>query len=145
MKIVKLIVSNYRGIKDSTEITFNDFTCIVGKNDVGKSTILKAIDAFLNDIAISILDKNYESESNLISMDIVFDNANIEIELDDTIKTTFKDEDLTDINGCLWIRKIWDLSQAKVKPKWYIYRKKYQNDFLLLTERDLISLCNEKG
>ena len=145
MKIVKLIVSNYRGIKDSTEITFNDFTCIVGKNDVGKSTILKAIDAFLNDTAISILDKNYESESNLISMDIVFDNANIEIELDDTIKTTFKDEDLTDINGGLRIRKIWDLSQAKVKPKWYIYRKKYQNDFLLLTERDLISLCKEKG
>ena len=88
MKIVKLIVSNYRGIKDSTEITFNDFTCIVGKNDVGKSTILKAIDAFLNDSAISIFDKNYESESNLISIDIVFDNANVEIELDDTIKTS---------------------------------------------------------
>ena len=145
MKIVKLIVSNYRGIRDSTEITFNDFTCIVGKNDVGKSTILKAIDAFLNDTAISIFDKNYESESNLISMDIVFDNADVEIELDDTIKTTFKNEELTDTNGCLRIRKIWDLRQAKVKPKWYIYRKEYQNDFLLLTERDLISLCKEKG
>ena len=129
MKIVKLIVSNYRGIKDSTEISFNDFTCIVGKNDVGKSTILKAIDAFLNDSAIGIIDKNYESKSDVISMDIVFDNANVEIELDDTIKTTFKDEEITDTNGCLRIRKIWDLSQAKVKPKWYIYRKNIKTIF----------------
>lgn len=145
MKIDKLIVSNFRGIKDATEIAFNDFTCIVGKNDVGKSTILKAIDAFLNDTPISILDKNCESDSNLISMEVAFDNADVEIELDDTIKTTFKDEEITDKDGSLRIRKIWDIRQTKVKPKWFIYRKAYQNDFLLLNERELISLCIDNG
>ena len=42
MKIKKIIIDNYRGINVPTEINFHDFTCIVGKNDVGKSTILKA-------------------------------------------------------------------------------------------------------
>lgn len=47
MHIKKIIISNFRGIKEPTEILFNDFICIVGKNDVGKSTVLKAVDAFL--------------------------------------------------------------------------------------------------
>lgn len=55
MHIKKIIISNFRGIKEPTEILFNDFTCIVGKNDVGKSTVLKAVDAFLNDTTITIV------------------------------------------------------------------------------------------
>ena len=52
MKIKKIIIDNYRGINVPTEINLHDFTCIVGKNDVGKSTILKALDIFLNDSTI---------------------------------------------------------------------------------------------
>ena len=58
MKIKKIIIDNYRGINVPTEINLHDFTCIVGKNDVGKSTILKALDIFLNDSTISVDDKN---------------------------------------------------------------------------------------
>ena len=36
MKIKKIIIDNYRGINVPTEINLHDFTCIVGKNDVGK-------------------------------------------------------------------------------------------------------------
>ena len=49
MKINKIIISNFKGIREPISISPALFTCIVGKNDVGKSTILKAIDLFLND------------------------------------------------------------------------------------------------
>ncbi len=49
MKLKSTVIKNYRGIKEETLVSFQDFNCIVGKNDVGKSTLLKAIDAFLNE------------------------------------------------------------------------------------------------
>lgn len=47
MKIKKLILTNFSGYKNSTAIDFNDLTVFVGRNDIGKSTILKALDLFL--------------------------------------------------------------------------------------------------
>lgn len=49
MKMSSLKLTNFRGYKDTTEINFNDLTVFVGKNDVGKSTILEALDIFFND------------------------------------------------------------------------------------------------
>ena len=47
MKLKTLRIQNFRGYKDET-INFNDFNCIVGKNDVGKSTIFKALEKFFD-------------------------------------------------------------------------------------------------
>ena len=49
MKIVSLKIKNFRGYKDLTEIKFDNLTVFVGKNDIGKSTILEALDIFFND------------------------------------------------------------------------------------------------
>ena len=49
LKIKTLKVKNFRGYKDETVIDFENFTVFVGKNDVGKSTILEALDIFFND------------------------------------------------------------------------------------------------
>lgn len=49
MKLAKLIITNFRGYKNRTEVGFNDITTFVGKNDSGKSTILEALDIFFND------------------------------------------------------------------------------------------------
>ena len=47
LKIKRLILENFRGYKEKTEITFEDLTALVGKNDAGKSTILETLDIFL--------------------------------------------------------------------------------------------------
>ncbi|MBO6051340.1 MAG: ATP-binding protein [Bacteroidales bacterium] len=47
MKIKKLIINNFRAFKHA-EIDFDDFSCIIGKNDTGKSTILAALEWFFN-------------------------------------------------------------------------------------------------
>ena len=47
MRITKLIINNFRAFKH-TEIAFDDFNCIIGKNDTGKSTILAAMEWFFD-------------------------------------------------------------------------------------------------
>ncbi len=49
MKIEKVILSNFRSYKETIEINFSDLSVIIGKNDIGKSTILEALDVFVND------------------------------------------------------------------------------------------------
>ena len=49
MKISKIRIKNYRGIKNSGWIEFDRLNAIVGKNDAGKSSILHAINDFYNE------------------------------------------------------------------------------------------------
>ena len=45
--INKVHIKNFRSIVDET-IYLKDFTCFVGKNDSGKSNVLKALNLFFN-------------------------------------------------------------------------------------------------
>lgn len=44
MKIIKAHITNYRCVDDSEEFTLNQTTCLVGKNESGKTTLLRAIE-----------------------------------------------------------------------------------------------------
>lgn len=43
MKLTKIQVKNFRSIDDSGEFEIDDLTCLVGKNEAGKTAILRAI------------------------------------------------------------------------------------------------------
>lgn len=105
MQLRQLIVENYKGIKESTCFYFNQFACIVGKNDVGKSTILKAIDAFINDNAPCIDDKNLYNESSTIIIEARFECKDLPIIIDDAVYVTFQSEELVNENQYLCIKK----------------------------------------
>ena len=49
MKIESIKVKNFRSYREETKICFEDLTVLVGRNDIGKSTILEALDIFFND------------------------------------------------------------------------------------------------
>ncbi|ELV7526231.1 AAA family ATPase [Flavobacterium psychrophilum] len=49
MKIFDISILNFRGIKSLNNLKTGDINSFVGKNDSGKSNILKALDAFFND------------------------------------------------------------------------------------------------
>lgn len=142
MKLKSTVIKNYRGIKEETLVSFQDFNCIVGKNDVGKSTLLKAIDAFLNENNPNIEDKNVYSDSNFIEINLIFDSASSPIILDDTIPVSLFDEELVDENGLISVKKVWDVSQKTIKPKIFLCRKIYDaDDFVMLSEKELRTLC----
>ena len=91
MILKKLILENFRGVKGKVEIEINLFNCIVGQNDAGKSTILKALDASIND-KITRADYNVEATDNVISIELQFDCQNKELLLGEEINTTFEKE-----------------------------------------------------
>lgn len=47
MKLKNVVIKNYRSLKE-VNIEFSDLTILIGKNDAGKSNILKALDVFFN-------------------------------------------------------------------------------------------------
>ena len=67
MKIKNVAIKNFRGYSDEINSDFEDLTAFVGKNDIGKSTILEALDIFFNDgKGVTKLDKadlNVESKA----------------------------------------------------------------------------------
>ena len=58
MLIKSVTIKNFRGYRGTTKIEFDDLTVFVGKNDIGKSTILEALDIFFNDKPVSPMDKS---------------------------------------------------------------------------------------
>lgn len=44
MKLIKAHVTNYRNIIDSNDVEIGDTTCLVGKNEAGKTSFLKALE-----------------------------------------------------------------------------------------------------
>lgn len=49
MRIFDLSIRNFRGIRSLENLRVGDVNSFVGKNDSGKSTVLRALDAFFND------------------------------------------------------------------------------------------------
>lgn len=148
MILKKAIISNFRGINGTIEVEFDMFNCIVGQNDAGKSTILKAIDASLNEIRLTKADHNVLSVDNQIIIELYFDCEKKEYKLGEEILTTIENEELTNQDNILVWRKVWNVNENNVSnPKTSIIRKKYDgnNDFILKTEAQLIAQCRSNN
>jgi predicted ATP-dependent endonuclease of OLD family len=68
MKLSKLRLQNFRCYKDEIQVDFSDITALVGRNDSGKSSLMDALDIFLNDGAP---DKDDASDSDKSWEDIL--------------------------------------------------------------------------
>ena len=94
MKIVSFTLENFRGYKKPTTIGFNDLTVLIGKNDIGKSTILEALDIFFENRKLDSDDVNIEAKKSKepVKLTAVFTNLPNEINLDAGAKTNLKNE-----------------------------------------------------
>lgn len=112
MKLIKLRLENFRSYKDEVTVNLDDLTVFVGKNDIGKSTILEALDIFFNDNKGAVkLDKDDINKSalaegdNVISITAVFSELPASIVIDTTNETSFDAEYLLSVEGNLEITK----------------------------------------
>lgn len=137
MRIKKLILENFRGFYGRNEIEFDDFTVLIGKNDQGKSSMLEAIDIFINEgkgIAkidsndLNIKAKDEGKEEFIIG--IVFRDLPNEIIIDATNKTTLKDEYLLNNNGDLEIYKIFKNGKLQDKETYIRAHHPVDDDFI---------------
>jgi len=121
MLIKSVTLKNFRGYKGFTRIEFEDLTVFVGKNDIGKSTILEALDIFFNDKPISPMDKSDLNKDALrngdtdIAIGVEFMNPPGQVVVDTTNNTTLQDEYLLNQNGCLEIVKHYSNGSSTAK------------------------------
>lgn len=112
MKINSLKIENFRGYCGEVSIDFDEFTALVGKNDIGKSSIIEALDIFFNDgkgvIKLDKEDVNVgarENQENEISITVCFSELPDRIVIDATNETTLQSEHLLNADGLLEIIK----------------------------------------
>lgn len=127
MKLHSIKLKNFRSYKEETEIKIDDLTVFVGKNDIGKSTILEALDVFFNEgkgNGVIKLDKDDINKSalaegdNVISITAVFSELPNPIVIDTTNETSFEAEYLLNSDGKLEIiKKYPNAGSAKVYIK----------------------------
>ena len=112
MKIAKVKLENFRSYKDEVIIEFGDLTAFVGKNDIGKSTVLEALDIFFNESkGVIKLDKDDVNKQALEQGDsetiisVCFEDLPSTIIIDSTNQTTLQDEYLLNSQNQLEIIK----------------------------------------
>lgn len=152
MKLHSLMLKNFRGYKDNTTILFDDLTAIVGRNDIGKSSILEALDIFCNSKPIHPMDKSdvnvgaVEEGDTDVEITASFTDLPEEIIIDATNRTTLTDEYLLNAQGRLEIRKIYPNGG---KEKVYIVANHPTvegcDDLLSLKQKDLKKRVDDLG
>ena len=152
MKIEKLILSNFRSYKDEISIDFDDLNVFVGKNDIGKSTILEALDIFFNEnkgvikIDKEDVNKQAKEEGNTdVIISVVFGNLPAELTIDATNPTRLEDEYLLDQDHKLTIiKKYPNGGKEKVFVKAYHPTNASCADLLLKKQADLKKLLTDE-
>ncbi|WP_026706564.1 ATP-binding protein [Flavobacterium soli] len=119
MKLVSIKLRNFRIYQDELTINLGDLNCIIGKNDIGKSTILEAINIFFND-GIEKTDLSVNSNDDLIEITCLFDDFREKLVLDSTVETSLKEESLLNQNGLLEIKKTFKIGGAITKATYII-------------------------
>ena len=112
MRLKQIKINNFRGYKDETIVDFDNLTAFIGKNDVGKSTILEALEIFFNNkmVVCEKDDLSVGVDSDSIFITCIFDELPDEIVVDTSSKTSLKDENLLNSNGDLEIKKTFKSS-----------------------------------
>lgn len=150
MRIKRIVISNFRGYKDSTVIDFNNLTVFVGRNDVGKSTVLEALDLFFNDgKGVVKYDKGdicANGNQNEYSIDVVFDDIPEKVIVDATYETALAEEYLLNKDGDLEIVKKFNGSKNTGIYIRALHPSNSQcSDLHLKKKNDLKTLLREMG
>ncbi|RKG35204.1 DUF2813 domain-containing protein [Acinetobacter guerrae] len=151
MKLISLEIKNFRCYKDEISISFDNLTTFIGKNDIGKSTILEALEIFFNNDTVKITqdDLNIGSSDTEVIITCEFSDLPSKIILDSGVQTNLKDEFLLNKNHNLKIKKVFDCSKKSVPIEIFIIATHPSaagfDNLLELKESDLKKIIKDKN
>lgn len=105
MKLRRLRIRNFRCFQNETAIDFDDVTALVGKNDSGKSTIMEALDLFLNEGNPDKDDASKAGDAKDLTIICEFTDLPHDVVIDEDNPTSLSAELLVNQDGWLEIRK----------------------------------------
>lgn|GEM_PF-48036 len=114
MKLETIILEGFRGYRERTEIHLSSLTALIGENDVGKSTVLEALDAFFND-TVDAQDVCTRVDRGRFKIGCIFSDIPEQINLDAQSQTTLQNEYLLNDQGKLEIYKVWRTTAIKAE------------------------------
>lgn len=121
MRLRSLILENFRCYKNQIRIELSDLTAFIGKNDIGKSTILEAIEIFFNNSVVKIdpQDVCVNGSNKEVRIACEFSELSADVVLDTSSTTNLKDEHLLNKEGFLEIHKVFDCAGKTLKESVY--------------------------
>lgn len=112
MRIKSVVVNRFRGYEQPIRVEIKDLCVLVGRNDIGKSTILEALDIFFNEgkgcVKLDKADINVKclvNAEDCIEIEVEFDQLPPSIIIDSTNETTLQGEYLVSREGTLRVIK----------------------------------------
>lgn len=121
MRLKSILLKNFRSFKEETIININDLTVFVGKNDIGKSTILEALEIFFNNkiVKIESNDATIDGVNTDVRIGCVFEDLPTTLSIDSRAQTSLAEEKLLNTSGDLEIIKIFNCSLKTPNYKTY--------------------------
>jgi len=150
MKIRRVTIENFRSYGTPTTIEFDDITALIGRNDIGKSTILEALDLFFNEQNSGKDDCCVWTDAQDIKITCEFSDPPKDIVLDETFHTSLAQEYLLNARGNVEVLKVFpNGSCTKAKIKTFIRAQHpsapQTNDLLELTVAKLKARARDIG
>jgi putative ATP-dependent endonuclease of OLD family len=110
MRLKAIILENFRTYHQRTRIELGNLTAFIGRNDVGKSTILETLEIFFNSdiVKISSDDACIHGDKANVRIGCIFTNLPEELILDSNTPTTLTAEYLLNVDGDLEIHKVFN-------------------------------------
>lgn len=151
MKLEKIYIKNFRCYKNEVIVAFDDITTFIGKNDIGKSTIMEALEIFFNNETVKIVsgDLNNRADDQFVSISCEFSDLPEKLVLDADAETNLASEYLLTSKGTLLVKKVYDCSKKNISAETYIVANHPCadgfSDLLNLKQRELQARINELG
>ncbi|WP_186235215.1 AAA family ATPase, partial [Burkholderia gladioli] len=122
MRLESVSIKNFRCYREETTVSMADLTTFVGKNDIGKSSVLEALEIFFNNETVKIEqgDANIYSGAPLVTITCEFSDLPSQLSLDAGAETTLAAEYLLSTRGTLKIQKVFDCSKKTPSAEVYI-------------------------
>ncbi len=122
MRLESISLKSFRAFREETEIRVGDLTTIIGRNDVGKSSVLEALEIFFNNDIVKIEpgDLNVHAEGDTVEITCEFSDLPEPLVLDAQAETGLAQEHLLTQSGRLRIKKRFGCGSVKAKEEVFV-------------------------
>lgn len=152
MKLHKAKILNFKTIRNIEVDIFEDITLIVGKNNIGKSNVLKAIDLFFknitNDNNVIVEDEDFRFNTSKIKISLTFNQINSYLNnlkeqiIKEKEKKRVNHQNLKEVELSIQLLELLKTKNDEITIQLSIFRNPYKKEFQIVNRVSSLSIQN---